>query len=45
MVIQKFGDDGQKQDEERLEKDKQEIYLSIENQNKKLIEDLFIQHS
>ena len=29
-----------KQDEERLEKDKQEIYLSIENQNKKLNEDL-----
>ena len=29
-----------KLDEERLEKDKQEIYLSIENQNKKLNEDL-----
>ena len=29
-----------KKDEERLEKDKQEIYLSIDNQNKKLNEDL-----
>ena len=29
-----------KQDEEKLEKDKQEIYLSIDNQNKKLNEDL-----